>query len=158
MHWPHGWLLFVIGILGTAVFYSISFYHKSPKRLFDYSKILLLISFLLHYIIKVLHLPHGHYFRIAFQIFLITTLVLCVRDVLFPGENTEEQTPENRKQTLNNGLSYLLYGIAAIGILVGAQIKILHWEIGFITGNMLLTIGLIAIIASLFIGKTNSKS
>jgi len=158
MHWPYGWVLLVAGIVGLAIFYSVHFYTKSPKRLFDYTKLILLISFLIHYAIRVFHLQYGYIFRLVFQATLILTIILYVKDVLIPPNSTEENTPKKRKQAINSGISYLLYGIATLGILIGAQFKILHWEFGGVTGNTLLVVGLLAVVVALLLDSKEPNS
>lgn len=159
MHWPYGWAPLAGGITGIIIFYSVLFYNKPQKRRLDYAKLFLLISFLLHYSFRVFHLQYGHLFTTFFQVAFILFLILYVRDVLFPQEVEGKSDPaDTTKKSVHAGVLYLLYGIAAIGIILGAQFKILHWKFGFITGNILLTAGLLAAALSVLIGSSNSKS
>ncbi len=159
MHWPYPWILLVSGTLGISIFYSLRFSVKHPKTLLDYSKLFLLIAFLFHYIFRVFHLAYGYVFTTLTQFAFVLFLILYVRDVLFLKEYNDDDHPnESSKNSFQKGLSYLLYGTAAIGIIIGAQFKILHWEFGFITGNVLLTIGLLAAAVAVVLGLKDTEA
>ncbi len=158
MHWPFPGVLLFVGVTGIVIFYSIQFFQKQPKTLLDYSKLALLISFLIYYLLQVLHLPYSYIFRIATQIALVVFIILYIRHVLFlRGSMDDGLSNETKKSSIKKKLSYLLYGIAAIGIILGAQFKILHWEFGFLTGDILLIIGLVAATAAVLIGLKASN-
>ncbi len=145
MHWSGASVLLLTGGIGIAIFYSLRFLQKNPKSFLDYTKLFLLLSFLLHYTFRVFHLAYGYLFTMGTQLGLLLFLIAYVREVLYPKENTLEVEGTQASKTVNRkGVSTLLYGLSAIGIIVGALLKILHWEFYFITGNMLLFVGLLA--------------
>ncbi len=144
MHWPYSWFLLICGILGIAICYTLQFIQRQPKSLLDYSKLFLLNAFLFHYIFRVFHLPYGYIFTTIAQFALVLFLVLYARHLLFLKEYDNESNTASKKNSIQKGLSYLLYGIAAIGIIVGALFKILHWEFSIINGDVLLTAGILA--------------
>ncbi len=158
MHWPFAMVLLLCGCAGIALSYALRFYNKQPKRLLDYTKLLLLIFFLFHYTFKIFHWSYGSIFTRLTQIFLVISVLLYIRDVFFIEPNQENIDPPEKMKRKNETLSYFLYGIAAFGIIVGAQFKILHWEFNFINGNVLLAIGLLAVIASLFISTNDTEA
>lgn len=159
MHWPFPGVILFVGVTGIVIFYSIQFSQKQSKTLLDYSKLALLISFLIYYLLQVLHLPYSYFFRIATQISLAVFIIFYLRHVLFLKGSEDENLSKNaKKRSLQKKLSYLLYGIAAVGIIIGSQFKILHWEFKFISGDILLTIGLIAATAGVLLGINNANS
>jgi len=144
MHWPYGWAVHITGILGIAIFYTLRVVQKPPRTFLDYSRLALLIFFLLHYAFRVYHLPYGFIF-------------LYIRDVLFIRKDFEED--EHGKNVISSrktAIAYLLYSIAAFGIVTGVLFKILHWEFGLVNGGVLLTTGLLAATISVFIDLRKS--
>jgi uncharacterized membrane protein len=74
-----------------------------------------------------------------------------VKDVFFPEDvssELEEKNPTSKKKIY----SIILNSIVVVCIILGAQFKILHWEFGFLNGNILLSVGLAAVTISLLIG------
>jgi len=158
LHWMYAGHILVVGCLGIGIFYSLRFYQKKPKALLDYFRLSMLIFFLFHYLIRVFHLPYDSIFRILFQLSFVLFLILYIRDVLFlKPKMTENNNPQDYVKSKIQALTYLLYGIATIGVVLGSLFKILHWEFGFINGNMLLTIGLLAAAISVFIRVDNQE-
>lgn len=153
MHWPYAGTLLLSGILGIGVFYSMRFAQKPSKTLLDGAKLFLLLAFLTHYVVRVFHLSYGHWFTTIAQVAFVLFLILYVREVLFIDTHEEHtRSPKSKKRAISKGLSYPLYGTAALGIIPGAQFKILYWEFGWITGNILLIVGLLAAAESVLIG------
>ncbi len=159
LHWAGAPILFVGGCIGIVVFYSTQFYRKKPKRLLDYSKFFLLLSFLFHYTFRVLHLKYGHVFTILTQLALLVFLILYVHDVLFSEhDHSENNASQLLRRPGRKAISYLLNGLATMGIIIGALLKILHWEFNFVNGNLLLCIGLLAAATSVIMGSTDTKT
>ena len=155
MHWPYAEILLVTAVGGIAIFFIIGFYQKPIKNWLDYAKLFLLISFLLHYLFRVLHLNYGYIFSYIFRMVLIFFIVAYIKDVFFSNDNSsklEEQPPTSKKKIIN----IVLYSTAVICIIIGAQFKILHWQFGFLNGNLLLTVGLIATALSIILGFKKS--
>ncbi len=158
MHWPLPGMILFTGVIGIIIFYGLQFFQKQQKTLLGYSKLALLISFLIYYLLQVLHLPYSYFFRILTQIALLAVVLVFIRDVLFmKPSNSKESANELQKSSLQKRLSYVLYEIAAVGIIVGAQFKILHWEFGFITGQILLIIGFVAATAAVLLGLRDTN-
>lgn len=159
MRWPYSPLVLILGLLGIAVFYSLQFYQNQPKQLLDYARLILLTSFLLHYIFRVFHLEHGYIFTAIMQLTFVVFLILYGRDVLFiQSDAIDDDVPITKTKVRQKALTYLLYGLATVGILIGALFKILHWQFGFVNGNILLTIGLLAAAGSVFVGASPEES
>jgi len=159
LHWMYAGPILIAGCIGIGLFYSLRFYQKKPKEILDYSRLALVISFLFHYVIRVFHLPYGYIFRTLFQLSFVLLLILYIRDVLFVKPKSEDyNSPQEVEKAKTKALSYLLYGIATIGVVLGSLFKILHWEFGFINGNIVLTIGLLAAAVSVFMGDTNQET
>lgn len=156
-HLQFAFILFIVGALGIIVFYSLRFLQKQPKKLLDYSKLFLVVTFLIHYVLRVFHYSFNTIFSLLFQIALVVFIILSIRDVFFvKHENVIENDREHRSNTTHKNINYLLYALAAIGIVLGSQFKILHWQFGFITGDILLTIGLLSATAAVIRGLGDS--
>jgi len=152
MHWPYDWQVHILGILGIAVFYTIRFVQMPPKALLDYSRLSLLIFFLLHYTFRVYHLPYGYVFTVLTQLSLLIVIIFYVRDVLFLRKEFEEiDDGQTVISSRKKAIAYLFYSVAAFGTVIGVIFKILHWEFGFINGGVLLIIGLLAATISVLI-------
>ena len=156
MHWPYSWLILSAGVCSLITFYAVKFSKKEPKTILDYSKLFLITSFSIHYIFNVFHLAYGHIFTYIIQASLIAYVILYDKDVLF-SDSDEYQELESSKPIKNN-LNNLFYGLAIICIIIGALFKILHWEFGYINGNLLLIVGLLIAIISLLIFTNESNS
>lgn len=157
LHYSFAVFFFLTGALGIIIFYSLRFALKRPKKLLDYSKLFLVTTFIIQYVLRVFHRSFGGIFSLLAQIALVIFMVLLVRDVFFVKDQSEKFDHEtNPNKSFKKGLNYLLYAIAAIGIIVGASVKILHWQFGFINGNVLLTIGLLAAALSVIRGLGDS--
>lgn len=159
LHWMFAAQILISGCVGIAIFYALHFYQKQPKEILDYSRLALVIFFLFHYVIRVFHLPYGSIFQTLFQLSFVFFLVLHIRDVLFSKQKIEENSHHKEQvKTEYKLLTYLLYGIAAFGVVLGSLFKILHWNFGFLNGNILLTIGLLATAISVFMGGNNQEA
>ena len=157
-HWMYAGPILIIGCLGIGVFYSLRFFQKEEKDLLDYFRLAMIILFLFHYVIRVFHLPYGIVFRSLFQLSFLLFLILYIRDIFFvKPELKANSNKEGRAKAKNEAFTYLLYGIASIGIVMGSLFKILHWAFGFINGDILLTIGLLAAAVSVFMGSSSLK-
>ncbi|TMM58355.1 hypothetical protein FEE95_02690 [Maribacter algarum] len=160
MHWPYPGVLLLTGTLGIAIFYSLRFSQKHPKTLLDYSKLFLLIAFLFHYKFKVFHLAYGYIFTTIMQVAFVLLISAHIREVWFldtDADTDEIDSPSVKSKPRQRALSYLLYSLAGIGIFMGYFFKILRWEFGFINGNVLLTIGLLAAAITVLLGASSKE-
>ncbi len=143
MHWYGGAILLVTGCLGIAIFYSLRFSQKKDRSFLDHAKLFVLLSFLLHYSFNVFHWPYGYLFTILAQFGLLLLLIAYVCEVFYLREGTAEtEEKKGSKIIFQKRITRILQGLGTITIIAGALLKILHWEVYFVTGNMLLFIGL----------------
>ncbi|WP_422350077.1 GldL-related protein [Flagellimonas sp.] len=158
LHWPFAPTILAAGIVGIGVFYAIRFYQKRRKTLMDYSKLALVITFLLHYSFRIFHLAYGTIFTYTFQCCLLVFLILYFKDVFFSSGQSTLETTDNKESKTKYQLKYFLYALAGVGIIVGSIVKILHWQFGIINGDFILVVGLVSAAISVFINpKTDSS-
>lgn len=130
MHWPNANQLLVISITCILILYPIRFLFKQQKVFMDYVKLILVVTWCLNYLTKVLHI---YQFPLFFNIILILAFIWW-----FINEGTAYITFNNI--TLN-GISKSLY-FTVIGftfgfIFLGVVFKIQHWPFSnqlFVTG------------------------
>lgn len=158
MHWPYGWVAIAIGAFGIGVNYCIIFVRKKPKSLLDYTQLFLLLSFFVHYTLRVFHLSYAYIFTTITQLFLVLFIILYLKDTLFTDRKIEVNHDESSKKNKSKTIIYLLYGIAITSILIGSLFKILHWGFGFINGTSLFIFGIILIVILLLLGDSYSKA
>lgn len=157
LHLQYTNVLFGIGTLGVMIFYSLQFHQKKQKSVLDYSKLFLLIAFSFHYIFRVLHWSYGYVFTFIFRGALVLIVVSYFYDVLFDKSDAIPNDTLTTQSIRRNKLSHLLYVLTGIGITVGAFFKILHWQFGFINGEILLIFGLCCAILSVFMPSNKSE-
>lgn len=151
--------LLVTGVLGIIIFYGIRFAQRRTKTLLEWSKLFLLIAFLTHYVFHVFHLGFSPLMTSITQFAFVLFLILYIRQVLFmEGKSDGPQAANTAKATHSKVLRYLLYGTATVGIIVGAQFKILHWQFGWVTGDVLLTMGLLAVAVTVIMGWNDTPA
>tara|TARA_R110002051_G_scaffold153510_5_gene225957 strand:- start:37913 stop:38578 length:666 start_codon:yes stop_codon:yes gene_type:complete len=155
MHWPFAEIILIIAAVGISLFYSIWFYLKTNKTWLDYAKLFLLISFLLHYLFRVLHLNYGYIFSYIFRVALVLFIIAYIKDTFFSNEDSSQLT-ESQPNLKRKIFSIIINTIAVLCIIIGAQLKILHWEFGFINGNILLAVGFVAASLSIILGFKKS--
>ncbi|MEM9647155.1 MAG: hypothetical protein AAF969_01655 [Bacteroidota bacterium] len=158
LHWPFAPSLLAVGIVGIGFFYAIRFYQKRNKELMDYSKLVLVITFLLHYSFRIFHLAYGIIFTYAFQFSVLIFLILYFKDVFFSREESSSESMGKTGSKTKITLTYFLYALAGIGIIVGSTVKILHWQFGIVNGDFILSVGLISAAISVFISPTTDSN
>ena len=140
LHWNFSKPIMIIGLGSIAASYTVLFYLKKSKRALDYSKLTLIVTFILQYGFRVFHWKYATVFNIFFQVALVLFIVFYIRE-LFLDKNSNDDS-NNFNLTTNSkkeNLQYLLYSISGIAIITGAIFKIIHFNYG----NELLIIGLI---------------
>ncbi|WP_282049847.1 GldL-related protein [Maribacter aquivivus] len=155
MHWQYSDILLIVAVVGITLFYSIWFYKKSTKIGLDYAKFFLLSSFIFQYLFKILHLKYGFIFSHLFRISLVVFIIVYVKDIFF-SENVSSELEEKQPTSKKKIYSIILNTITVLCIIIGAQFKILHWEFGWINGNILLTVGLVTATISIIFGIKKS--
>ena len=151
LHYAFAAELLVIGVIGIVIFYGISFYQKQQKTLLDYAKVFLLISFLAHYLFRILHLQFGYVFTYIFQGALILFIIAYVMDILLDVDSANDENNGAEPNTKRSKITNLLYTLTGICVISGAFLKIMHWQFGFINGTILLITGLLMAVISLVI-------
>ncbi len=157
LHYAFAAELLVIGVIGIALFYGITFYQNQHKTVLDYAKVFLLVSFLTHYLFRIFHLQFGHIFTFIFQGALLLFIIAYVMDVLSDSNASDGDEDRSEPTSKRNKVTTLLQTFAGICIISGAFLKILHWQIGIVNGTTLLIIGLLFGLASLLIPTGTSN-
>jgi len=144
--------LIMLGAVGMVIFHSIQFFQKKHRLPLDYSRHLLIVTFLGNCLFSVFHLPYVHLLTLLTKAALIGFLVLYIKEITtsFQG-NTENNTLLPYFRTEN--LSYLLADLATVYIVIASLFKILHWEFGIINSDLLLVIGLFSALISILAGS-----
>jgi hypothetical protein len=146
------WPLIMLGALGMVIFHGIQFFQKQQRLALDYSRQLLIVTFLCNYIFNIFDLPYGHILTLLTKAALIAFLVFYVKEITASlKENTQNNLLLPDFSTVN--LSYLLADLATVYIVIASLFKILHWEFGIITSNLLLVIGLFSALISILVGS-----
>jgi len=147
LHWEFEFLngnsLLGIGMGLILVFYPIRFYLKKSKSYLDISKLLLVLFFVLNFLFTIYHLQYRNIIAFIGQLAFLNFIVAYIVHV-FKREKGSSKTQI---------LSSLLYGVAVVGVLLGATLKIFQWK----SGTPILIIGLIAAIISFVLGMNKTK-
>ncbi|MFK7813300.1 MAG: hypothetical protein AB8B59_12475 [Maribacter sp.] len=148
------WPLILLGVAGMVIFHTIQLFQKQDKSILDYSRHFLIVSFSCNYVFDIFHLPYTDLFNILTKTALIVFLILFVKKIItLQQENTKNGLLLQSLGTEN--LSYILADLATVYIVIASLIKILHWEFGILSANILLIIGLFTALISIL---TSSKS
>ncbi len=148
MSWP----LIILGATGMVVFHTLQFFQKQDRLALDYSRHLLIVSFLCNYLFSIFHLPYGDVLTLLTKAALIAFLVLYIKEIVYSKqENTLDNILLPNFNTEN--LSYILADLATVYIVIASLFKILHWEFGIINANVLLVIGLFTALISILAGS-----
>ncbi|GAB5398855.1 MAG: hypothetical protein Aureis2KO_04400 [Aureisphaera sp.] len=139
LHMAYDEEVLMVGLAGILILYPLHFFNKGKKSFLDYAKLFFAIFATLHYAFAVFHWSYGHVFTRLAQLSLVVLIIAYIS--------------QNEKSSKKNGLEILLYTVAGVGIVLGAILKILHW--GY--GDILLIVGMIAGVASIFVGGNSSK-
>jgi len=146
------WSLIILGALGMVIFHGIQLFQKQDRSHLDYSRHLLIVSFLSNYLFSIFQLPYGHVLSILTKAALIAFLILYIKEIVTSLQgNTENSALLPYFRTEN--LSYLLADLATVYIVIASLFKILHWEFGIINSNVLLVIGLFSALISILAGS-----
>jgi hypothetical protein len=132
MHWPFANVIMIMGLGGIVFFYPFRFFFKEEKRIIDYVKLILLISFPINAYLRLLYLPTPYLLPlISFGAF-----ILWIALELFDLYN-------NRKQT--GSIKIFPFGILSVIVLflfMGAFYNLMHFPYAnaiLITGFVFLT-------------------
>ena len=143
-HWPfaNGLLLIAYSLIGLL--YPIRFFYKKRKRLIDYIKLILIMSWSLDGVFFTLHLPYRNWVEIlvgaSFLLWVILELINFFRQFNNLGSAKEKLVilKELRPKTI--------FEIAGLVTFLGAIFKIQHWPYGLvllIVGLSLVCVGLL---------------
>ena len=149
--------LITMGAIGMVVFHAIQFFQKQHRSGLDYSRQLLLISFLGSYLSSIFNLPYGHVLVLLTQVLLIAFLLFYIKKIMASFKDTTQSTfvlPNIRTENL----SYILADLATVYIVIASLFKILHWEFGPINSTLLMVIGLFTALISLLAGSKYVRS
>lgn len=132
MHWPFSGTLITIGFGMIVILYPIRFYLKPQKRLIDYVKLILLISYPINAYLRLFHLPTPYLLPIISFGAFILWIALELFDLY-----------SNRKQI--DSLKIFPFGILSVinlFLFMGAFYKLMHYPYAnaiLITGFVFLT-------------------
>jgi len=135
MHWPYANQLMLPAVSGILIFYTIRFLLKETKERLDYVKLLLVLTWSLHYLITVFHL------------FYLPEFVVYIPLILFGWWFIEEGINYFKNSRFKVGsagkIMFTTFVLMSIGfIIIGALFKIQHWPYGaliFSLGMLLLS-------------------
>lgn len=139
------------GSISIAVLYSIRFFYKNNKNIFDYVKLVIVLLWVLRYFVQVFHLFNFPY------ILEIALLLLFLWWFISDGVNYFG----NRKYKIKGVYKVLYFTLVAfclVTLLCGVLLKIQHWpysELIFTIGILLL---IILIIADYFVVNRQYKT
>lgn len=148
MSWP----LIILGAIGMVIFHTVQILQKQQRVLLDYSRHVLIVSFLCNSLFSIFYLPFSHVSTIVTKIALIAFLVLYIKEIVSSKlENTQDNSL--LPNIITENLSYILADLATVYIVIASLFKILHWEFGIINSNVLLVIGLFSALISILAGS-----
>lgn len=147
------WPLIILGAVGMVVFHGIQFFQKQQRSSLDYTRHLLIVTFLANYLFTIFDLPFGYVVTSLTKITLIAFLALYVKEIL---GSLKETDINNLMPNLNTEkLSLILADLATVYIVIASLFKILNLEFGIINSNLLLVIGLFTALISILAGSKN---
>jgi hypothetical protein len=132
MHWAGGNILIITGLSAIAALYPFRFYKKENKRIKDYIKLILVLSWAFSVITGTLHLPYDNMMKIIPAITFWIWLGAEAYDFFIL---------EKKEHAFSN---YSVWSVIATAfILTGILLKILHWPFA----NILLILGFVCLVA-----------
>ncbi|GAA3519177.1 hypothetical protein GCM10022393_36640 [Aquimarina addita] len=123
MHWPFAMSVLITGFVGVIGSCWFLFYFKKPKRMLDYARLSLIISFIFQYSFSVFHWPYQYVFATWMYLSLLGFIIFYAIEIFKYKEDSLE-TKETSKSVI---ISYLFYTLAAVGISIGVLCKVMHW-------------------------------
>ncbi|MBU3025713.1 hypothetical protein [Zobellia galactanivorans] len=118
-HWPHAPKAILVAFIAILVLYGIRFYRKHTKEFIDYVKLVMVVSWTLNGIFRVLDLPFTLLFQILIAISFITWFIM---------EGTAYFLDEDRRA--KNSMARVIWNFAmvigALAIIVGSLLNILN--------------------------------
>lgn len=132
-------------------FHSIQFYQKQDRLPVDYARQLLIVFFSFNYVFSILQLPFVLILTILTKTALIAFLAFYIKEIMATDPEDSEQSVQFLNFS-NEKLAYLLADMATVYIVMASLFKILDWELGIITSNFLMIIGLCTAIVSILAG------
>jgi len=150
------WPLIIIGAVGMVVFHGIQFFQKQHRSPLDYSRHLLIVTFLANYLFTIFDLPFGYVATSLTKVALIAFLALYVKEII---GSLKENDINNLIPNLNTEkLSLILADLATVYIVIASLFKILNLEFGIINSNLLLVIGLFTALISILAGSKPARN
>lgn len=141
--------LIILGALGMVISLSIQLYQNEQRAPLDYARLLLIVSFLSNYAFNLFGSPYGNLFMLITKLALIAFLILYLRKIILSFQDITQNQTMLLSSIGKENLSYILADLATVYIVIASLFKILHWEIGILNGNVLLTIGLFSALISI---------
>ncbi|MBM1105670.1 hypothetical protein JQC67_05895 [Aurantibacter crassamenti] len=149
----NAWPLILLGSFGMVIFHGIQFFQKKQKSPLDYSRYILIVTFLSNYLFSAFNLPYSTVSSLLTKVALIAFLLLYIKELIPTKQGSTENIQFLSNYSTEN-LSLLLADLATVYIVLASLFKIFHWEFGIINTNTLLVIGLLSALISIM---TNSK-
>lgn len=141
--------LIFLGAIGMVVFLSIQLYQKEKRTPLDYARLLLIVSFSSNYIFNLFALPFGQQLTLITKLALIVFLLLYIKNIIVSFQDITQNSALLLSNFAREDLAFILADMATVYIVIASLFKILHWEIGILTGNLLLAIGLFTAVISI---------
>lgn len=141
--------LIVLGALGMIISLSLQLVQKEQRTLLDYARLFLILSFSGNYLGSLLEVSYAPLLMLMTKLALIIFLLLYIRKILMSFQDITQNNGLWLSGLGRDNLSYILADLATVYIVVASMFKILHWEIGVLNGNVLLSIGLFTALISL---------
>jgi hypothetical protein len=114
MHWPFARIILCSSFGVLAVFYSLRFWKKQHKKWMDTLKLVLVLSWALHGIFVVHHLPGKLILQVVSVLSMMIWIFMEAPTYLAAGNK-------------NLIASSALFCFAAAMVFIGVVMKILHW-------------------------------
>lgn len=145
------WPLIILGASGMVIFHGIQFYQKQNRLPLDYSRQLLIVTFLCSSLFSIFDLPYDHILTLLTKFTLVAFLMFYIKEI---RTSLKENTQDNLLTHFSTeNLSHLLADLATVYIVIASLFKILQWEFGIINSNLLLVIGLFTALISILTGS-----
>jgi len=152
MSWP----LILLGALGMVIFHSMELFRKQNKSPLDYSRQFLIIAFLGTSLSGVFQIQYAETLSILTKTALIVFLVVYIKEIVSSLHGNSDSNNLVAYFSTEK-LSLLLADLATVYIVIASLFKILNWEFGIITSNLLLVIGLFTAVISILAGSRSIK-
>ena len=147
--------LLIAGAIGMVVSLSIQLYQKEQRIALDYARLLLIVAFSSNYVFNLFGWPYEHVLTSITKLALAAFLLLYLKKIVSSFQDITQNNNLVFTSIGKENLSFILADLATVYIVIASLFIILHWEIGFLNGNLLLIVGLFSALISLL---TSSKA